>query len=347
MVEMMRKADYLIIGQGLAGTLLAWFLLERGKSVYIVDQTFPGASSPVAAGIFNPITGRRFVKTWLADEIFPFAEQTYRTLEMVTGAKFYHPKRIIRQIATAAERQEWERKASRPEYETYLKSEQQNELPRDVEILGGGNLDVGEFIRRMATYFRERELLEDGMVDHRQVSIGNERVVWRGTEARRMIFCEGYRVLKNPWFGKLPFTHAKGELLTIHAPGLQQEHILNRGIFILPLGGDRYKVGATYDWDDLSAETTINAREEIIEKLKKILDIKYEVIDHEAGIRPTVKDRRPTLGIHPDYPQLGLFNGLGTKGVSLGPYFAHHFTEHLVEGIPLIDAVDIKRFDLR
>ena len=55
------KVDYLIIGQGLAGSLLAWELIQRRCSVVVVDNGNENASQ-IAAGLINPITGMRFVK---------------------------------------------------------------------------------------------------------------------------------------------------------------------------------------------------------------------------------------------------------------------------------------------
>ncbi len=343
----MKKADYLIVGQGLAGTLLAYFLLKRGKKVLIADLPDPRSSSRVAAGIYNPVTGRRFVKTWMADTIFPFAENTYRELEELTSSNFLFPKKIIRKLSSETEQTEWNKKASLPEYLTYVTEiGGPNDLPVDVGIRGGGNLDTAQMIQAMGDYFIKRDLLIQEEVKYHDIFKDDGLLEWLDIRAQKIIFCEGYRAMWNPWFETMPFTHAKGEILTIHAPDLKQDHILSKGIFILPIGNDLYKVGATYDWDDLTNETTDKAKRELLLKLDKIMECSYQIRDHKAGIRPTVRDRRPLIGMHPENSRLGIFNGLGTKGVSLAPYFASHFAAHLEEGIPLLKEVDIKRFTI-
>lgn len=340
----MKQLDYLIIGQGIAGSLLAHFLLKKGNAVKIVDQFNPNSSSRVAAGIYNPITGRRFVKTWMADEIFPFAKITYQELEREFGQQFYFPKKIIRTISGEAELKEFEKKSKRSVYAGYLNPAIQNQKSTQVEILKGGNLDLLKLLNLMREKFEKSDLLIEDEFKYVDLQLNKDACNWKGIQTEKVIFCEGFKTLQNPWFGKLPFTHAKGELLTIKSKMLKQQHILSRGIFILPIGDECYKVGSTYDWDDLSKESTEKARIELTKKLEKLIDCDFTIIDHKAGIRPTVKDRRPLIGIHSDFPQLGIFNGLGTKGVSLGPYFAHKFAEFLEEGKPLNSEVDIKRF---
>ena len=55
-------------------------------------------------------------------------------------------------------------------------------------------------------------------------------------------------------------------------------------------------------------------------------------------------DRRPVIGCHPEEDRVAIFNGLGTKGVSLAPYFSDLFAQHLVENRQLCSEVDVRRF---
>ena len=341
---MMKHIDYLIVGQGIAGSLLSHFLLKRKKSLLIVDHVNPSSSSMVAAGIFNPITGRRFVKTWKADEIFPFAENTYLELEKEFGEQFYYPRKIVRTLSDQKELNELEIKQKKPEYAAYMNPPISLGNQVKVEINKGGNLHINKFVRLIRDNYKTSGLLVDAYFDNTDMKIEEDGVVWNNVIAKRVIFCEGIKAMDNPWFGDLPFTHAKGEILTIKSPELNIDYIQSKGIFILPLGDDTYRVGATYDWSDVTDTPTQKGRDELIKKLETLIDTDYSVINHLAGIRPTVKDRRPLIGIHPTFPQIGIFNGLGTKGVSLGPYFAHHFVEHLESGTALNQEVDIQRF---
>ncbi|MFK7904191.1 MAG: NAD(P)/FAD-dependent oxidoreductase, partial [Chitinophagales bacterium] len=172
-------------------------------------------------------------------------------------------------------------------------------------------------------------------------------VSWKGIEAKKIIFCEGHQTRFNPYFDWLPFVPAKGELLIIEAKGLDleaTERIAKNKITLLPLGNDRYWVGSTYEWKKLDEVPTQKYREELSSQLENTINVPYQIIVHQAGIRPSAKDRRPFVGLHPKYPNMGVFNGLGTKGVSLSPYFAHHFAAHLEEGEELEKVVDIRRY---
>ena len=345
----MGKIDYLIVGQGIAGTLLSYFLIKKKKKILVVDEVNTASASSIAAGIFNPITGRRFVKTWMADDVFPFAEATYRELELFTGRKFYHKMNVIRSFGGQAELREWELKCNLPSYTSYLEDNliknciYGNEFGC-VEIKNSGWLDLQIFMEAFRKRLIEENLILETELDSLDLVFKENAVMWKNLTFRKVIFCEGYKVLENPFFKHIPFTHAKGEILTIYSKKLKIKKIISKGIFILPLGNHFFKVGATYNWNDLDDNPTTNARNEIVEKLEKIIGNKYEIVSHRAGIRPTVVDRRPVLGLHPVFTNVGIFNGLGTKGVSLGPYFADHYAEFLGKKTHLIPEVDLKRF---
>ena len=121
--------------------------------------------------------------------------------------------------------------------------------------------------------------------------------------------------------------------------------VCGKGFYMMPVGEHRYKVGATYTWDELNWATTDSAREELLAKLGKIISASSEVLNQQVGIRPTMHDRKPVIGIHPDHPQIGIFNGLGSKSVLLGPYFARQFVDSMIRGSRYIHPeADIKRY---
>ena len=93
----------LIVGQGIAGTLLAWSLRRRGAKVHIADVALPGHSSRAAAGIINPVTGKRFVKSWRFDEFFPVAKNIYQQLEQELGITFWEERPTLRLLGTPEE----------------------------------------------------------------------------------------------------------------------------------------------------------------------------------------------------------------------------------------------------
>jgi glycine/D-amino acid oxidase-like deaminating enzyme len=193
------------------------------------------------------------------------------------------------------------------------------------------------------TFLESRALLRDERLDPDKLSMGNGEVVYDGVSASRILFCDGIQSLQGRFFDWLPFQPVKGEIITIESAA-DFDKIINRGVFLLPLGDGKYKVGATYDWNDTSNKITDSARKELNQKLDQLLKLKYTVVDQAAGIRPATKDRRPFIGIHPEFEQIGIFNGLGTKGVSLAPYFADRFSDSLERGLELDSEVNISRY---
>jgi glycine/D-amino acid oxidase-like deaminating enzyme len=346
------EVDYIIVGQGIAGTVLSYTLLQQGSSVMVIDSGSVLTSSAVAAGIFNPVTGKRLVKTWEADRIFPFLETFYRDMEHTLQANFFHPMPVYRPYTSIEEQNSWTAKTSSPDLMPYTETQVNNQAYAHIMhnpyggilIKHAGYVDIPVMLNAYRQYLIDRRSYLQVPFDYQAVELPDKQVLWRGIKAKKILFCEGTHNTKNPYFHWLPFEQVKGELLIVHIPGMNIDHIINRGIFIVPLGNDLYKVGATYAWDDLTWETTEAARQEITDKLKELIKIPFTVTGHQAGIRPASADRRPFTGLHPEYPGFGIFNGLGTKGVSLAPYLAHRFVEYLDKGKELAREVHINRY---
>jgi glycine/D-amino acid oxidase-like deaminating enzyme len=171
----------------------------------------------------------------------------------------------------------------------------------------------------------------------------DNKISYNGIEAKHIIFAEGFGLHANPYFNDLPLDGTKGELLIIKAPNLDLDVVIKSSVFILPIGNDLYKVGATYDWKVKTNTPTEEGKQELVEKLKEIISCDFEIVEHFGGVRPTVKDRRPLVGTHPDYSQLHILNGLGTRGVMLGPYLANQLFQYIENKIPLEKEIDIIR----
>ncbi|MEX2381386.1 MAG: FAD-binding oxidoreductase [Opitutales bacterium] len=346
-----KQVDYLIVGQGLAGSLLARALLARGRTVLVIDEENPSAASRVAAGLVNPVTGRKLVKTWKADTLLPFARGFYRARETELGKTLYSEKTIWRFFQNATEAKVWEVKRHDPAFAAYtsqLPDETMAGLDLHPQLGGfrvtrGAHVDTRELLRLFRVRLRESGALSEEAFVQADLRVESNRVQWRDVSAKKILFCEGHAVSANPYFSWVPFRHAKGELLTVRGPTFPEEVVLNRGKWLLPVGGDLFRAGATYGWDDLSETPTAAGREAILAGIRAIVPWTPEVIAHEAGVRPIVKDTRPIAGLHPAHPAVGIFNGLGSKGVLWGPYFAEQLVEHLENGGPLDPAVDVRR----
>ncbi len=345
------QVDYLIAGQGLAGSWLAWFLMQHGKRVLVADARSGAHSSRVAAGIINPVTGKKMVLTWLADELFPFAHSIYPQLERFFDKRFFFPLPVVRVFNSAKQANDWSVKAADPEAAPFIDEDfrpdigQLNAPHGHAVFRYGGWLDTEIFLDEMRSYLEKSEALTTQNIAYDDLDLRKEDVRWKDVEARHVIFCEGWRVKENPWFRHLEIYPNKGEVLTIHCPGLNQQAILNKGVFLLPLGNGLFRAGSTYEWDRFDLDTTEEGRTFITKKIKSLVRLPFEVTDQQAGLRPATQDRRPFIGTHPEESRLHIFNGLGTKGVTLAPYFARQMAAYLVFGSELHPEVAVGRYD--
>lgn len=351
----MKKVNYIIVGQGIAGTVLAQTLLKHGKSVVVIDDKNLSKASRIAAGLYNPVVFKRLVKSWMADALIPFMDEFYADAEQLLGAKFYFTQQIVKPFAEEQEKVLWLKKVNE-DVGKYLGKTILTDFLNDTvhnplgacEITKAGNLDTALFLDSFRNYFKKNNCLLEEKFEYDKLILSENSVSYKDLTSDKIIFCEGYKSIDNPYFNWLPFKLTKGEILTVKIPllgGVRAgfEKVINKGIFILPLGNHTYKVGATYEWNDLTEEITEKGKTELIDKLQKVIKVPFEIIDHQAGIRPTVIDRRPLIGLHPKHPALGVFNGMGTKGVMLAPYFANHFYNFLENNIPLDKEVTISR----
>ncbi|MEM8567198.1 MAG: FAD-dependent oxidoreductase [Bacteroidota bacterium] len=347
---MTKKTDYIIVGSGLAGTSLAMALLRREKSIRIFNSPNFNSSTHVAGGLYNPITGRKMVKTWKADELFPSLLRFYGELQKTTGKNFLKELRIYRPFVSLEEQNEWMGKSVSSEYSPYVHQIHMSSTNPDLnddfgglELSQSGYLDTTIFLKASHELFIEKGLLVDETFDFSNLKISSTKVEYLGFEALKVIFCEGTYLSSNPYFNWLPFSPVKGEILTIESE-LNTTVIVNRGVFCVPKGGNQFRVGSNYDNTDLSWIPTDKALVEIEDKLKALLKVPFKTIHQKAGVRPATKDRRPYIGLHPKNETIGMFNGLGTKGVSLAPFFGEHFAAFLNGETELDNEVNISRY---
>jgi glycine/D-amino acid oxidase-like deaminating enzyme len=347
-----RTYDYILVGQGIAGTALAWHLIEAGKSILVVNDSTRPSASLVAAGIYNPLTGRKLVKTWMADTIFPYAVDFYTRLETALQTRFVYPLSIYRPYRSLEEQKNYSAYASEPEIAEYVFNELESQPDRKglnfpfggLLVKGGGWIDLAAVIHKSREYFIEKKQYAECDFFSKNLIANHDGVKWGNIEAGKVIFCQGVDARENSLFDWLPFNPVKGQILDVIFEGYISEEIVNQGIFILP-SPDRqtYRVGATYSWHDLDWEVTEDGRAYLENKLQPLISSNYTILTQRAGLRPSSKDRRPLIGLHPAQPAVGVFNGLGTKGVTLAPYFAGEFVQYLENDKELNSEVNIDR----
>ena len=340
---MTRPKPYLIIGQGLAGSILAWRALQRGCDVQVIDRAAGAESSRVAAGLFTPVTGKRFVLTWMAETLLPASEDFFRQWEKETGVRVLHQKPTLRIFQSPEEEAMWNERKAAPALQPYLLPQEDLSIPDGVHaphggflLTGSGWVDIPTFLDEVRkTLIQQGRLIEtrfhpmEGLAPQHSPAWKNSEVIW----------CEGWRAAENPIFSDLPFRNAAGDILTVHCPGLSEAFILSSGFFILPIGGERFRIGATFRWENPQPNPCSRGRKELEAQFRERIHLPYEVLNHQAGIRPVATQRVPVLGRHPTHPGHSIFNGLGAKGVVQGPWFADHLLNHLETGHPLLPDV--------
>jgi glycine/D-amino acid oxidase-like deaminating enzyme len=348
----MKKVDVIIVGQGISGSLLSAEFIKNGKTCLVIDEEKEITSSKVSAGLYNPIVFKRVVKSWLIDDLLPVLHDSYNFMETCCNKSFHTKRKIIKVFVNDDEKQLWLKKTEDKSYDLYLEKEIEyqdfNHCIKPHEglayVKNAGNIDVPKMINTWCSYLKSNQSYVAEQFKYTDIKIVNNGIKWKNYEADFLIFCEGYSAHKNPFFTNMPFVPAKGEVLTVKINPLDTaQHVLNKGVFVLPESNQMYRVGATYVWDKIDEENTKEGLQELTQKLEKLIRTPYTIINQKAGIRPSTKDRRPIIGKHPEIPQLVMFNGMGTKAVLLAPYFANQLYHHLYSGKSLHPEVNISR----
>lgn len=345
--------DFIIIGQGIAGSLLAFQLIQEGQSVLVIDEHKPNSASRIAAGVINPVSGRRFTMAWQYDTFYPAAVNTYRRMEQLLGLPLLKerdiwtvlPSEQLRDAfmarTTEGPAQKYTRQPSAAEVERYAQWLHQ---PYGAAAVRGATVLLHKLLPAWRAWLLQKQYLRHERLEPGQLQVSGAGVRYGNLAARRLIFCEGAQITANPWFGAIPFLLNKGETLLVRVPGFETEDIVKRSITLVPQEPETYWVGATFAWDYENEMPTAEKRAFLENGLQQLLKVPYQVLGQQAGIRPSGTDRRPIIGLHPACPALGVFNGLGTKGCSLAPAMAAHFASHLLKNTPLWPEVDARRF---
>jgi glycine/D-amino acid oxidase-like deaminating enzyme len=369
--------DFLIIGQGLAGSLLAWELIQRGYKVLIVDNGQENASQ-VAAGLINPVTGMRFVKSADVDTLLPSAKHCYSQLAGFFQQEFYIEKPMLRIFRSDSELNNASKRLNNPDYQTYLGDIQPPDKTIDSIATPFGFLEqkqTGYLLTRpllscLKAFFIAKDSYRQADFNYQDVQL-QPSLRWQDIAPKQIIFCEGYKATQNPWFSYLPFQPVKGEILTLEHQTELPDKILNYGNWLTPLNDHRIRIGATFDRENLDTQTTEQGKNNLLSALSQLTDChkvvraqgltvrpelvegrtvtsKFDLthttlINHLAGIRPCTQDKQPFIGDHPQHKQLAIFNGFGAKGSLQIPWYSQQFADALLHGTSLPQTCNIRR----
>lgn len=346
----LEKVDYIVVGQGIAGSAVALQLMARGKTILVMDRPDQNMSSRIAAGLFNPITGKRMAKTWMAELIFPYLHNFYRQIEEKTGQNFFFPLPLYRPFLTVEEQNEWMAKSADPAFVDYVERiSAQSSFSHIHDEHGGltlrhcGYLHTTHYIAAVRKLIQETNIFKEENFDENEVCFRGELVEYKSFIASKLILCQGVQSIQSKWFNWAPLLPLKGETIRVQTGFLSQQ-IINRGVYIVPSALNQVRVGATYNFQDAEPGITIAGRKELEDKLKELANFRYQVIDHEWGIRPVTRDRRPIIGMHPIHKSLIIFNGMGTKGVSQAPFFSDILVRWMEGEIDLNKDINVNRY---
>ena len=342
--------DYIIVGSGLAGIAFAETLLKHNKS-FVVFENQSQNSSSIAGGLYNPVILKRFSQVWNANQQLELANSFYAAIEKKLEFQFDFKIPIYRKFFSIEEQNNWFAASDNPNLSAFLSTTIVHKNYNGIDapfgygqVMQTGYVDTIALLTHYHNYLKGLNLFASDTFDYTEVKAIDDHIEYKNIKSKHIVFAEGFGMHSNPFFNYLPLDGTKGELFIIRAADLDLDVIINTSVFILPLGDNLYKVGATYNWKDKTNTPTQEGKQELIDRINEILNCNFEIVEHFAGVRPTVKDRRPLLGTHPKHKNYHILNGLGTRGVMLAPALANDLFDFIENGKPLDQTIDIKRY---
>ena len=344
--------DYIILGQGICGTFLSWNLIKAGKKILVIDEPQKFSSTKVASGIINPVTGRRVVTTWMIEDLLPFTWNAYSEFGNDIGETIIEQKNTIAFPPSVQMLQTYKKRAN--EENSYIQSFEKNEeqfheyfnfVFQTFTINPTYLICLHPLLNEWRKKLIETNSLLEEKFDDAQLVILQNLVQYKNITAEKIIFCNGINTFHNPSWKNLPYIFNKGQALIADISNLPANNIYKYGaITFAPWYDNLWWIGSSYENDFTTTEPTEEFYNTTTALLKNILKIPFTIKDHLSSLRPAVIERRPFVGLHPDYPSIGILNGMGTKGCSLAPYFAHQLTQYLLHNTSIDSLADIKRF---
>lgn len=328
-----KTVNTLIVGQGLAGSLVAWELMRRGESVAVIDEGLPATSSKVAAGMFNPINTKRFTVSNNAEASINAALAVYASMEQELGIELIHRKNIYNVFGNTKEGNDLTLKLDHPFFQQYT----HNNPVREAHIIQpfgafevglSGWVDVKKMLQAVRNYITTTQLLLEEMFDYTQLTFENDTWHYHNIEAKAVVFCEGYKANNNPFFPELNIIPCKGDMLEFDAPGLHLTRVVKKGIYIVSIAEGKFRCGSMYKWENDDPTLQQADYDELKQKIESLIDVPFTITKHEAAIRPTTKTRDTLFLKHTSLPEMYVVNGLGTKGVINGVKVVKQLSEH-------------------
>jgi glycine/D-amino acid oxidase-like deaminating enzyme len=342
--------EFLIIGQGICGSFLSWYLHKEDRSFMVIDDNAASTPSKVSAGIINPVTGRRMVQVWMADQLLPFAAEAYKEIGVALGINAIASTTLLDFFPNPHHAQVFLERINEadPYLHAFPEQNQFNDfLHNDLgcgEVRPCYMVQLEILLPAWRNFLRSLDRLDETRFDHEWLHVAANGIRYKDITAEKIIFCDGLNSFAHSFFNLLPFAPNKGEALIVEVDGMPREHIYKKGFMLAPMQDGLFWFGSNYQWnfaDDFPSKEFYKQAEN---HLKAFLKLPFRILDHKAAVRPATLERRPFVGFHPHHPHVGILNGMGTKGCSLAPFFANQLVQNLLYERPIEPLADVRRF---
>jgi glycine/D-amino acid oxidase-like deaminating enzyme len=344
--------DYIIIGQGICGTWLGYYLLKENKSFIVYDSNYLQSASNAAGGLINPVTGRRVVTTWMAEELLPFVWKEYDALGDALNMQCINQKNILVFPSATDLQQAFIERIKQQNSFIQPPSVARETLhtifnfPFDVfEISPCYVIKMQALLQSFRAHLKEKNALKEEVFNEDELIVNKDCIEYKGIKAGKIIYAGGINAAQSSYWKNLPFVQNKGQALVVYIEGLDTSYIYKFGhLTLIPLKDNKWWVGSSNELEFATAAPTDDFKTRTIASLKSILKKDFTVADHLSALRPATVERRPFAGFHPQYKSVGILNGMGSKGCSLAPWFAKQFVQNMLLDEPLDPLADVSRF---
>jgi glycine/D-amino acid oxidase-like deaminating enzyme len=343
------EVDYIVVGQGISGSFLSWNLINAGKKVLVIDDAKPFTASKVASGVINPVTGRRIVSTWMIDILLPFALGAYNNFGNELGVPLIFQKNIIDFHPTPQMKLAFEERL--PMEGKYLRRpENEQAFHQHFNFpFGAGEISPCYLIdiHPLLNLWRQKLAAQDSLLEEVfdiNSLVSDSRIGYKDIVADKIIFCDGTNGFDSPYFKMLPYAKNKGEAVIVEIRDLPRTNIYKQGLSLVPWKDNLWWIGSTYEWDFKELDPSFAFRIKVEQLLQYWIKLPFTIIDHIASERPANLERRPFVGFHPTHTNVGILNGMGTKGCSLAPYFANQLADNIINDTQILPLANVQRF---
>jgi glycine/D-amino acid oxidase-like deaminating enzyme len=348
----MKQVDFVILGFGIAGAIIARELIQRGKRVLVIDSA-QNTATAIAGGTIHPTVLRYYTKVWRGDEFWPVAKSHYRDWSEELSVPLITSEGLIRVFDSLDELRLWNKRREQDFWAQYLSPlslDHSSAFPAIIAPFALGLSD--DFLRfnpKLLLDKYRQMLTEHGQYIQSALSFHSSTELYGainqlGYNTHGVILAQGHQ--QDFWPGMSqgnPIKAKKGQYLIIECPGLKISRVVKSKFFLIPLGDNRYQVGATYARDKDN-----NAQEDSLERVKADLDRllahPYKVVDCWTGTRPGTQDRKPILGALSPQDNLYVFNGLNSRGLLMAPLLGQWLANYILDDTEFPKEVSISRF---